>query len=39
VIGYAGSSGYEGATTAIEVGDEIWMGSFRGERIARLNKH
>jgi DNA-binding beta-propeller fold protein YncE len=39
VVGYAGSSGYEGATTAIEVGDEIWMGSFRGERIARLNKH
>jgi len=33
---YAGSEGFEGATTSLEVGKEIWMGSFRGERILRL---
>jgi hypothetical protein len=33
---YAGSAGFEGATTSLEVGKEIWMGSFRGERILRL---
>jgi len=36
IVSYAGGSAFEGATTAIEVGDEIWFGSFRGQRIARL---
>jgi hypothetical protein len=33
---YAGSAAFEGATTALEVGNEIWLGSFKGSRIARL---
>lgn len=36
IVTYAGTAGYDGATTALQVGDEIWMGSFRGERIARV---
>jgi hypothetical protein len=36
IAAYAGSAGFEGATTSLEVGKEIWMGSFRGERILRL---
>ena len=26
--------GFGGGTTALEVGDELWIGSFRGDRIA-----
>jgi len=29
-------TGSGGGTTALEVGDEIWFGSFKGTRIARL---
>ena len=36
VASYAGSAGFEGSTTSLAVGEEIWMGSFRGERILRL---
>jgi hypothetical protein len=36
LVQYKGSDGFEGSTTAIEVGDEIWLGSFKGARIARL---
>ena len=36
LVSYAGNESFEGATTTIEVGDEFWMGSYRGERIARL---
>jgi hypothetical protein len=36
LVGYPGSEGFEGGTTALEVGDEIWFGSFKGARIARL---
>jgi hypothetical protein len=36
LVQYAGSDGFEGGTTALEVGDEIWFGSFKGTRIARL---
>ncbi len=36
LVQYAGSAGFEGSTTAIEVGNEIWLGSFKGSRIARL---
>jgi hypothetical protein len=36
IASYPGSAGFEGSTTSLEVGQEIWMGSFRGERILRL---
>ncbi|MBX5459721.1 MAG: SMP-30/gluconolactonase/LRE family protein [Steroidobacteraceae bacterium] len=36
VIAYPGSAHFEGATTAIDVGDEYWVGSFRGDRVVRL---
>jgi hypothetical protein len=36
LVEYKGSEAFEGATTAIEVGNEIWLGSFKGSRIARL---
>jgi hypothetical protein len=36
IAAYPGSAAFEGSTTALPVGDEIWLGSFRGERIARL---
>jgi hypothetical protein len=36
LVQYAGSDGFEGGTTALEVGDEIWFGSYKGARIARL---
>jgi hypothetical protein len=36
LVQYPGSEGFEGGTTALEVGDEIWFGSFKGGRIARL---
>jgi hypothetical protein len=36
LVSYKGNESFEGATTVIEVGDELWMGSYRGERIARL---
>jgi hypothetical protein len=36
VISYAGSAQFEAATTAIDVGDEYWVGSFRGDRVLRL---
>ena len=36
VAQYAGSEGFEGGTTALEVGNEIWFGSYKGNRIARL---
>jgi hypothetical protein len=36
LVHYAGSAGFEGSTTALEVGDEVWLGSFKGDRIARL---
>lgn len=36
LVQYAGGPTFEGSTTSLEVGDEIWMGSFKGDRIARL---
>jgi hypothetical protein len=36
VVSYAGNESFEGATTAIEVGNEYWIGSYRGDRVARL---
>ena len=36
LVQYGGSAGFEGGTTALEVGDEIWFGSYKGGRIARL---
>ncbi|MEP7243286.1 MAG: hypothetical protein ABI885_06320 [Gammaproteobacteria bacterium] len=36
VVTYAGNGSFEGATTAIEVGNEFWLGSFKGDRVARL---
>jgi hypothetical protein len=36
LVQYAGSEGFEGGTTALEVGNEIWFGSYKGNRIARL---
>ena len=36
LVAYPGSEGFEGGTTALEVGNEIWFGSFKGARIARL---
>ncbi len=39
LISYAGNASFEGATTAIQVGNEFWLGSYRGERIARLPAH
>jgi hypothetical protein len=38
LVTYAGNESFEGATTVIEVGNEYWMGSYRGERIARLSR-
>lgn len=36
LVEYGGNDGFEGGTTALEVGDEVWFGSFKGTRIARL---
>jgi SMP-30/Gluconolactonase/LRE-like region len=36
VLTYKGNESFEGSTTAIDVGKEYWVGSFRGDRIARL---
>src|SRR5688572_30989281 len=36
LVQYAGGATFEGSTTSLEVGDEVWMGSFKGDRIARL---
>jgi hypothetical protein len=36
VVSYAGNASFEGATTVIDVGNEFWVGSYRGERIARI---
>jgi hypothetical protein len=36
LVEYAGGPTFEGSTTSLEVGNEIWMGSFKGDRIARL---
>jgi hypothetical protein len=38
LVSYKGNASYEGATTVIEVGDEYWMGSYKGERIARIKQ-
>ncbi len=36
VAQYAGSDAFEGGTTALQVGNEVWFGSFKGTRVARL---
>jgi hypothetical protein len=36
LVQYPGSDGFEGGTTALEVGNEVWFGSYKGARIARL---
>lgn len=36
VVNYAGNDSFEGATTVLEVGKEYWLGSYKGDRIARL---
>ncbi len=33
---YPGSDAFEGGTTALRVGNEVWFGSFKGTRIARV---
>lgn len=38
VVTYKGNDSFEGATTVIEVGDEYWMGSYKGDRIARIKR-
>ena len=39
LVSYAGNESFEGSTTVIEVGNEYWLGSYRGERVARLPIH
>jgi hypothetical protein len=36
LVSYAGNESFQGSTTVIDVGNEFWLGSFRGDRIARL---
>ncbi len=36
LVNYAGNESFQGSTTVIDVGNELWVGSFRGDRIARL---
>ena len=36
VMSYKGNDSFQGSTTAIDVGSEFWVGSFRGDRIARV---
>jgi hypothetical protein len=38
LLSYAGNASFEGATTVIEVGKEYWMGSYRGDRVARFKQ-
>jgi hypothetical protein len=37
LLTYKGNDSFQGGTTAIEVGNEYWFGSFRGDRIARVH--
>jgi hypothetical protein len=34
IYSQADMPGFGGGTVALEVGDELWIGSFRGDRIA-----
>lgn len=36
IVSYAGTESFQGSTTVIDVGNEYWLGSYRGDRIARL---
>jgi SMP-30/Gluconolactonase/LRE-like region len=36
VVSYKGNESFQGATTAIDVGNEYWIGSYRGDRVARV---
>src|SRR5688572_18284082 len=35
IVSYQSTSDFFGATAALQVGREVWMGSVRGDRIAR----
>lgn len=36
LVTYAGNESFEGGTTVLDVGNEYWIGSFKGDRIARV---
>jgi DNA-binding beta-propeller fold protein YncE len=36
ILRYPGNASFAGGTTAIEVGKEIWLGSYQGTRLARF---
>jgi hypothetical protein len=36
VMSYKGNDSFQGSTTAIDVGNEYWVGSFRGDSVARI---
>jgi hypothetical protein len=38
-VSYAGNDSFEGGTTVLEVGNEYWIGSYKGDRIARVPMH
>jgi hypothetical protein len=39
LVTYAGNESFEGGTTILEVGNEYWIGSYKGDKIARLPIH
>jgi hypothetical protein len=39
LVTYTGNDSFEGGTTVLEVGNEYWIGSYKGDRIARLPMH
>jgi sugar lactone lactonase YvrE len=39
LVTYAGNDSFEGGTTVLEVGNEYWIGSYKGDKIARLPVH
>jgi hypothetical protein len=39
LLTYAGNDSFEGGTTVLEVGNEYWIGSYKGDRVARVPMH
>jgi hypothetical protein len=36
IVNYAGNASFEGSTTTLDMGNELWLGSYRGDRLAIL---